>query len=332
MDNQSEILLHQTQDGITKISVQLKDETVWLTQGQLVELFQKAKSTISEHITNIFAEGELNENSVVRYFRTTANDGKTYETAYYNLDVIISVGYRVKSLRGTQFRIWATQRLREYIVKGFTMDDERLKDTGYTNPYFEELLERIRDIRTSEKNFYYKIREIYSTSYDYDANSKATQDFFASIQNKFHWAIHHHTAAELIAARADATKPNMGLYSLKGKNVTKKEIMVAKNYLTLDELKQLNLLVEQYLSFAESQALQRKVMYMKDWTKKLHDILTLNEREILVDIGKVSHKQAENKAEKEYEKYKKLQDKISIENLKQLEEGIKKVTVKPKKK
>ena len=332
MDNQSEILLHQTQDGITKISVQLKDETVWLTQGQLVELFQKAKSTISEHITNIFAEGELNENSVVRYFRTTANDGKTYETAYYNLDVIISVGYRVKSLRGTQFRIWATQRLREYIVKGFTMDDERLKDTGYTNPYFEELLERIRDIRTSEKNFYYKIREIYSTSYDYDANSKATQDFFASIQNKFHWAIHHHTAAELIAARADATKPNMGLYSLKGKNVTKKEIMVAKNYLTLDELKQLNLLVEQYLSFAESQALQRKVMYMKDWTKKLHDILTLNEREILVDIGKVSHKQAENKAEKEYEKYKKLQDKISIENLKQLEEGIKKVTGKPKKK
>lgn len=332
MDNQSEILLYQTQDGITKISVQLKDETVWLTQGQLVELFQKAKSTISEHITNIFAEGELNENSVVRYFRTTANDGKTYETAYYNLDVIISVGYRVKSLRGTQFRIWATQRLREYIVKGFTMDDERLKDTGYTNPYFEELLERIRDIRTSEKNFYYKIREIYSTSYDYDANSKATQDFFASIQNKFHWAIHHHTAAELIAARADATKPNMGLYSLKGKNVTKKEIMVAKNYLTLDELKQLNLLVEQYLSFAESQALQRKVMYMKDWTKKLHDILTLNEREILVDIGKVSHKQAENKAEKEYEKYKKLQDKISIENLKQLEEGIKKVTVKPKKK
>jgi hypothetical protein len=338
MDNQSEILLYQTQDGITKISVQLKDETVWLTQAQLVELFQKAKSTISEHITNIFAEGELVEEQVVRKFRTTTQHGaipnKTQESEVnlYNLDVIISVGYRVKSQRGTQFRMWATQRLREYIVKGFTMDDERLKDTGYTNPYFEELLERIRDIRTSEKNFYYKIREIYSTSYDYDANSKATQDFFASIQNKFHWAIHHHTAAELIAARADATKPNMGLYSLKGKNVTKKEITVAKNYLTLDELKQLNLLVEQYLSFAESQALQRKVMYMKDWTKKLHDILTINEREILLDAGKASHKQAETKAEKEYEKYKKLQDKISIENLKQLEQGIKKVTGKPKKK
>jgi hypothetical protein len=332
MDNQSEILLYQTQDGITKISVQLKDETVWLTQAQLVELFQKAKSTISEHITNIFAEGELIEEQVVRKFRTTTPHGampnKTQETEVnlYNLDVIISVGYRVKSQRGTQFRIWATQRLREYIVKGFTMDDERLKDTGYTNPYFEELLERIRDIRTSEKNFYYKIREIYSTSYDYDANSKATQDFFASIQNKFHWAIHHHTAAELIAARADATKPNMGLYSLKGKNVTKKEITVAKNYLTLDEFKQLNLLVEQYLSFAESQALQRKVMYMKDWTKKLHDILTINEREILLDAGKVSHKQAENKAEKEYEKYKKMQDKISTENLKQLEESVKKVS------
>jgi hypothetical protein len=334
MDNQSEILLYQTQDGVTKISVQLKDETVWLTQAQLVELFQKAKSTISEHITNVFAEGELNEKATVRNFRTVQIEGDRSverEIEYYNLDVIISVGYRVKSQRGTQFRIWATQRLREYIVKGFTMDDERLKDTGYANPYFEELIERIRDIRTSEKNFYYKVREIYSTSYDYNANSTATQDFFATIQNKFHWAIHHHTAAELITARADATKPNMGLQSLKGKSVTKKEITIAKNYLTLDELKQLNLLVEQYLSFAESQALQRKVMYMKDWTKKLHDILTINEREILLDAGKVSHKQAETKAENEYEKYKKLQDKIAIQNLKQLEEGFKKVTSKPKK-
>lgn len=263
MENNSEIVLYQTEDGQTKIEVHLQNETVWLTQAQLVELFQKAKSTISEHISNVFAEGELDENSVVRKFRTTAADGKNYDTTLYNLDVIISVGYRVKSHRGTQFRIWATRRLREYIVKGFTMDDQRLKESGYGNPYFEELLERIRDIRTSEKNFYYKVREIYSTSVDYDTKSELTQEFFATIQNKFHWAIHHHTAAELISERVDAKKANMGLTSFKGNKVQKTDIIVAKNYLSLDELKQLNLLVEQYLSFAESQALQRKVMYMK---------------------------------------------------------------------
>jgi hypothetical protein len=338
MENNSELILYQSEDGISKIEVRLQDETVWLTLNQIMDLFQKAKSTISEHISNVFAEGELDETATVRNFRTVQTEGNRdveRELAFYNLDVIISVGYRVKSLRGTQFRIWATNRLREYIVKGFTLDDQRLKDTGYTNPYFEELLERIRDIRTSEKNFYYKVREIYSTSADYNPGSDITQEFFASIQNKFHWAIHHHTAAELIAARVDAQKPNMGLYAFRGEKVRKADITVAKNYLTLDELKQLNLLVEQYLSFAESQALQRKVMYMKDWTKKLHDILTINEREILLDIGKVSHKQAENKAEKEYEKFKKIQDKLSIDNLKQLEEGVKKVkpaTGKPKKK
>jgi len=335
MENNSEFILYQTEDGISKIEVRLQGETVWLTQAQICDLFQKAKSTISEHISNVFAEGELEENSVVRNFRTTASDGKNYETAFYNLDVIISVGYRVKSLRGTQFRIWATNRLREYIVKGFTLDDQRLKETGYGNPYFEELLERIRDIRTSEKNFYYKVREIYSTSADYNPQSDTTQEFFATIQNKFHWAIHHHTAAELIAKRVDAQKLNMGLYAFKGEKVRKADITVAKNYLTLDELKQLNLLVEQYLSFAESQALQRKIMYMKDWTKKLHDILTINEREILLDAGKISHKQAENKAEKEYEIFKKIQDKISIDKLKQLEEDVNKMKLaagKPKKK
>lgn len=325
MDNNSDLILYQSEDGITKIEVRLQNETVWLSQAQICELFQKAKSTISEHISNVFAEGELEENSVVRNFRTTASDGKTYETAFYNLDVIISVGYRVKSHRGTQFRIWATNRLREYIVKGFTLDDQRLKETGYGNPYFEELLERIRDIRTSEKNFYYKVREIYTTSVDYDATSDLTQEFFATIQNKFHWAIHHHTAAELIAERVSAKKPNMGLTSFKGDKVRKTDITVAKNYLTIDELKQLNLLVEQYLTFAESQALQRKVMYMKDWIKKLHDILVINEREILLDSGKVSHNRAEKIAEKEYEKYKKIQDKLSIDNLKQLEEGVKKI-------
>jgi hypothetical protein len=209
MENNSELILYQTEDGNTRIQVLLENESVWLTQAQIGELFQKSKSTISEHISNVFAERELDSDSVVRNFRTTAADGKDYDTSFYNLDVIISVGYRVKSLRGTQFRIWATQRLREYIVKGFTLDDERLKETGYKNSYFEELLERVRNIRTSEKNFYYKVREIYSTSIDYDPNSEMTQQFFASVQNKFHWAIHHHTAAELIASRANAKKPNM---------------------------------------------------------------------------------------------------------------------------
>jgi hypothetical protein len=332
MENNSEIILYQTEDGSTRIEVHLESESVWLTQAQIGELFQKAKSTISEHISNVFTEGELDENSVVRFFRTTAADGKSYDTAFYNLDVIISVGYRVKSLRGTQFRIWATQRLREYIVKGFTLDDERLKETGYGNRYFEELLERIRDIRTSEKNFYYKVREIYTTSVDYGASSETTQQFFATIQNKFHWAIHHHTAAELIAGRADAARQNMGLTTFKGEKVRKGDVSIAKNYLSLDELKQLNLLVDQYLSFAESQALQRKVMYMKDWIKKLHDILTINDREILADAGNVSHDKANQIAEREYEKFRKIQDTLAIENLKQLEEGIKNATPEKKEK
>ncbi|MEP7235499.1 MAG: virulence RhuM family protein [Ignavibacteriota bacterium] len=322
----SELLLYQTVDGNTRIEVLLDNDTVWLSQAQIGELFQKAKSTISEHITNIFTENELDEDSVVRKNRTTASDGKNYETAFYNLDVIISVGYRVKSLRGTQFRIWATQRLREYIVKGFTLDDQRLKEGGYRNEYFEELLERVRDIRTSEKNFYYKVREIYATSIDYDPKSDITQDFFATAQNKFHWAIHHHTAAELVAERVDASLPNMGLSSFKGDRVRKTDITVAKNYLNENELKQLNLLVDQFLSFAESQAMQGKPMYMRDWIMKLHQILTINDREILLDLGKVSHSKAEKIAEREYEKYKKIQDSLEIANIKKLEVEIKQVT------
>ncbi|OGU75385.1 MAG: hypothetical protein A2V93_08745 [Ignavibacteria bacterium RBG_16_34_14] len=328
----SEIILYQTEDGKTKIEVRLENDTVWLTQAQIGELFQKAKSTISEHLKHIFEEGELDENSVVRNFRTTALDGKRYDIAYYNLDVIISIGYRIKSLQGTKFRIWATQRLKEYLIKGFALDDERLKAGGYLNKYFEELLERIRDIRTSEKNFYYKVREIYALSADYDSNAEMTQKFFATAQNKFHWAIHHHTAAELIAQRADAAKPNMGLTSWSGPKIRKHDITVSKNYLSLNEIKQLNLLVEQFLAFAESQAHQGKVMYMKDWIKKLNDILIINEREILESSGKISKQEADEKASNEFEKYKQLETAEELKRIKELEKEVKEFTISAKKK
>jgi hypothetical protein len=335
MENKSEIILYQTEDGQTGIQVLLENESVWLTIDQLAELFQKSRSTVNEHILNVYEEKELKMDNTMR--KIGNSDFPQKPTNFYNLDVIISVGYRVKSLRGTQFRMWATKRLREYIIKGFTLNDERLKETGYGNPYFEELLERIRDIRTSEKNFYYKVREIYATSVDYDPSTNPTIKFFATIQNKFHWAIHHHTAAELIAERVNAQKPNMGLTSFSGTKPRKVDIMIAKNYLNESELQQLNLLVDQYLSFAESQALQKKVMYMKDWIQKLHEILTINDRPILIDAGKVSHVEMESRALEEYEKYRKLQDRESIENLRSLEEGLKEVTPKtgkrpPKKK
>ena len=299
----SEILIYQSEDGQTKIDVQIDGETVWLSQAQMVELFQTSKQNISLHIQNIFKEGELEEISVVKESLTTALDNKNYKVKLYSLDVIISVGYRVKSLRGTQFRIWATKRLKEYIIKGFTLDDERLKNAGQRN-YFEELMERIRDIRTSEKNFYFKLREIFRTSVDYAEKSEATAEFYAIIQNKFHWAIHQHTAAEIIAIRANADLPNMGLTSWQGDKIRKKDVVIAKNYLDEIELKELNLLVEQYLVFAESQALQRKVMYMRDWMKKLHDILTINEREILMNAGHITRAFAEDIATKEYERFK----------------------------
>jgi hypothetical protein len=306
----SQILIYQSPDQQTRIDVRLEDETVWLTQGQMEELFQTTKQNVGEHIKNIFKERELTEMSVVRESFTTAKDGKPYKTKFYNLDVIISVGYRVRSHRGTQFRIWATQRLKEYIVKGFTLDDERLKDGGRRTDYFDELIERVREIRTSERNFYRKITDIYSTSYDYDSNAPITKRFFATVQNKFHWAIHGHTAAELIAERADARKPHMGLTSWYGKRPRKSDVTNAKNYLNKDELKMLNLIVDQYLSFAEFQANQRKPLYMSDWVKKLDGFLRLNERDILAHAGRISAQLAEEIAEREYEKYWQQQERI----------------------
>lgn len=305
-NNNSDIIIYQTEDGQTKIDVRLENESVWLSLNQLSELFQRDKSVISKHIKNVFDEGELEPISTVAKYATVQNEGKRTierQIEYYNLDVIISVGYRVKSHRGTQFRIWATKRLKEYIIKGFTLDDDRLKNAGQRN-YFEELMERIRDIRTSEKNFYYKVREIFRTSVDYAENSEATAEFYAIIQNKFHWAIHQHTAAEIIATRANADLPNMGLTTWQGNTIRKSDVIVAKNYLNEIEIKELNLLVEQYLLFAESQALQQKVMYMRDWMKKLHDLLTINDREILMDAGRISRALAEEIATKEYERFK----------------------------
>jgi hypothetical protein len=309
MNQESEILIYQSKDGRTKVDVKMDGETVWLTLNQLAELFQKAKSTVSEHISNIFEEGELQEDSTVRFFRTVQTEGGrsvTRELEHYNLDVIISVGYRVRSLVGTHFRIWATQRLREYIIKGFVLDDERLKQAR--DPYFDELLARIRDIRSSEKVFYRKVCDIYATSIDYDPKTDMTKGFFATIQNKFHWAIHGHTAAELIMQRADSTKRNMGLTSFPGEQIKKSDITVAKNYLDENELKQLNLIVSQYLDFAELQAMNRKPMHMQDWIVKLHGFLTLNEREILADAGSRSAKDAEAYALKEFEQYRKTLD------------------------
>jgi hypothetical protein len=303
---QSSLILYQTEDGQTKVEVRLVNETVWLSAGQMAELFQRDKSTISRHIDNIFAEGELTPEATVARFATVQTEGGrevTRDIEFYNLDVIISVGYRVKSHRGTQFRIWATKRLREFIVKGFTLDDERLKQGGAKNTYFDELLARIRDIRASERNFYVKVLEIYATSLDYDPKADVSHDFFAIAQNKLHWATHGHTAAELIAGRADATRPNMGLTSWAGQRIRKADVAVAKNYLAKDELEILNLIVSQYLDFAELQARMKKPMHMRDWVRKLDDFLRVNDRDILKDAGCVSHQLAKEQAEAEFDKY-----------------------------
>ena len=302
-----ELLFYQSEDGLTKLEVRLGAETVWLTQRQMAELFQKDLRTINEHIRNVFVEGELEPESVIRKFRITATDGKTYETQHYNLDVIISVGYRVKSHRGTQFRIWATQRLREYIIKGFALDDDRLKQAG-GGDYFAELLARIRDIRSSEKVFYRKVLDIYATSIDYNPDTEVSQLFFATVQNKMHWAAHGHTAAELIHDRAGADKTNMGLTNWQGGRIRKEDTAVAKNYLRQEELEALNLIVSFYLDFAELQAHGRKPMYMKDWIAKLDDFLRISEREILTHAGRVSHELASAKAEAEYDKHRKVID------------------------
>lgn len=301
----TEIILYQTDDGRTRIDVRMEGETVWLTQRQLADLFQKDVRTISEHIKNIFDEGELHPEATIRKFRIVQQEGQrevARDVDHYNLDAIISVGYRVKSHRGTQFRIWATQRLREYLVKGFTMDDERLKQTGGGN-YFDELLARIRDIRSSEKIFWRKVLDIYSTSIDYDPKVGASQRFFATVQNKMHWAAHGHTAAEIIAQRADAGKPNMGLTNWSGTRMQKSDVSIAKNYLNADELDVLNRIVTLYLDFAELQALGRKPMYMRDWIVKLEDFLKLSQRDILTHGGTITHDAALVKAEAEYEKF-----------------------------
>lgn len=302
----SDILLYQTEDGKIKIDVRLDNETVWLSLNQMAELFQRDKSVILRHIKNVFNEGELNENLTVANFATVQEEGGRKverNVTYYNLDVIISVGYRVKSHRGTQFRIWATQRLKEYIIKGFAMDDERLKKAGGGN-YFDELLSRIRDIRSSEKVFWRKVLDIYATSIDYDPRTEYSKQFFAVVQNKMHWAAHGHTAAEIIMERANASKPNMGLTSWAGNKPAISDIDFAKNYLTENELDALNRIVSIYLDFAELQALNRKPMYMKDWIEKLDDFLKTADREILTNAGSVSNEKAIEKARAEYEKYK----------------------------
>ncbi|WP_055446397.1 virulence RhuM family protein [Lacinutrix mariniflava] len=299
----SELIIYQTEDGETKIQTRLENETVWLTQAQMATLFGKAKSTISEHIKNVFEDLELEQDSAVRNFRTTAADGKNYDTNYYNLDVIISVGYRVKSVQGTKFRQWATARLREYIVKGFTMNDDLLKEAGGGN-YFEELLARIRDIRSSEKVFWRKVLDIYATSVDYDPKADTSQLFFKIIQNKMHWAAHGQTAAEVVYSRIDAAKPFLGLTTFKGEKPTKQEVGVAKNYLNEDELNVLNRMVTAYLEVAELQALNRKPMTMKDWLQRADDFLSLTGNDILTHAGTVSHKQALEKANDTYLEYK----------------------------
>ncbi len=300
-NNASQIVIYKAEDGQTKIDVRFDGETVWLTQELIAILYNKGRSTIAEHIQNIFAEGELSPDSVCREFRRTGTDGKEYLVKSYNLDLIISVGYRVKSSIATAFRQWATARLREYIVKGFVMDDERLKNPDLPFDYFEELTRRIADIRTSEKRFYRKITDIYATSVDYDPTDEQSILFFKTVQNKVHYAITGNTAAEIVAQRADSSKPNMGLTNWRGAKPTKDEVAIAKNYLAEDELLLLNNLVEQYLIFAEGQAMRRVPMYMKDWIEKLHGFLKLNDRDILKDAGKVSHELAKELAEKQYD-------------------------------
>ena len=321
----SNMMMYTTEDGITKVEVTFEQDTVWLSIDQMGELFQRDKSTISRHIKNIFSEGELNRSSVVAKFATTAADGKVYQVDYYNLDVIISVGYRVKSLRGTQFRIWATGILKEYMQKGFALDDDRLKRLGGGN-YFDELLARIRDIRSSEKVFWRKVLEIYATSIDYNPKAESSVAFFKQVQNKMHWATHRHTAAEIIYQRADAEKEHMGLTSWAGKQIKRADVEVAKNYLSSDEIDALNKIVTAYLDIAEVRALNHEPMYMKDWLETIDDYLKMTRRDILTTKGQITHRQAIEKAHAEYEKYKaKQEDALSlveqhfIESIRELE-------------
>ena len=300
--SQGEMLLYQDENGSTQIEVRLENENVWLTQAQLVTLYQSSKANVSEHIKHIFEEGELEEIAVVRKFRTTATDGKSYNTAFYNLDLIISLGYRIKSHIATKFRIWATQRLKEYIIKGFVIDDNRLKQNAGGN-YWYELLNRIRDIRSSEKVLYRQVLDLYATSVDYDPRTPESITFFKIVQNKLHYAAHGHTAAEVIYERADSDKPFMGLTVFAGDHPSLKEVVIAKNYLTEEELKVLNNLVSGYFDFAEIQAMKRKPMYMADYIKQLDNILSATGEKVLQNAGRVSHQEAIEKATTEFKKY-----------------------------
>ncbi|MEJ8778632.1 virulence RhuM family protein [Pseudogracilibacillus sp. ICA-222130] len=307
MENDTNILIYQTEDGNTKIDVRLENETVWMTQKAIAELYQTSPQNITLHIKNIYEEAELQEESTCKYYLQVQNEGSREvkrKTKHYNLEMIIAIGYRVRSHRGTQFRQWATERLNEYLVKGFTMDDDRLKEMrNFGQDYFDELLERIRDIRASEKRFYQKITDIYATSVDYDANAEVTTKFFATVQNKLHFAIHGMTAAELISDRADAEKENMGLTSWKGDKIRKRDVTIAKNYLNEKEIKALNRIVTRYLDYAEDQAERKRPMYMKDWKERLDAFLEFDEREILQDAGRVEKAVADKIAIEEYEKY-----------------------------
>jgi hypothetical protein len=332
----NEILLYTTPNGKVKVEIYLQNETIWLTQQKIADLFGVQRPAVTKHLKNIFESGELKENSVSSILEHTANDGKIYSTQFYNLDAIISVGYRVNSSQATAFRIWATERLKEYIIKGFTMDDERLKNPNnvFGKDYFEEQLARIRDIRSSERRFYQKITDIYSQcSADYKLDSQITKDFFATVQNKLHWAITGQTAAEIIATRADSSKQNMGLSTWKNApkgSIRKTDVGIAKNYLNEKELDGLNRIVTMYLDYAESQTLKGTVMYMKDWIKKLDAFLQFNEEAILKHQGKVSHEVAIQLAESEFEKYSIVQDKLyesdfdkAIQKVKSVEKKIK---------
>jgi hypothetical protein len=313
-ESRSQIIIYQAENGNTRLEVRLEDETVWLTQKLMSELFQVSVPTINEHIKNIYKEAELMPEATIRKFRIVQKEGQRNigrTVDFYNLDMIISVGYRVKSHIATRFRQWATQQLREYIVKGFALDDERLKNPDQPFDYFDELLRRIQDIRTSEKRFYQKITDIYATSVDYDPTLPISIDFFKTVQNKLHWAITGKTAAEIIHERANSEKPNMGLTNWRGTKVRKTDVVIAKNYLNEEELRALNNLVEQYLIFAEGQAMRRIPMHMKDWIKKLDGFLTLNDRNILGHAGKISHQMAKELAETEYDKFHK--DRMMIE-------------------
>ena len=301
MDKENKLILYKDEEGRVSVNTRFADEDVWLTQAQLVEIYQSSKSNISEHLTNIFADKELDQDAVVRKFRTTAADGKNYQVLHYNLDVIIALGYRVQSPIAVRFRRWATQRLHEYIQKGFTMDDERLKQGG--NRYFKELLQRIRDIRSSERNFYQQVTDIYATSTDYDPRAEMTKLFFATVQNKMHYAVHEHTAAELIYERVDNEKPFVGMTNFKGNYVTRDDVKIAKNYLSELELQRLNLLTSQFLDYAEFQALEQNPMTMADWIAALDDQILRLRKNILEGNGTVSHQEAIEKAEREFEIY-----------------------------